>query len=131
MPDATDRHIGEVRHFEHPSGVDKVDIRYADGAFQMHVGMPELRCGGDEPDAITAPETTWLAPVPRSAGRPPYRQLGIVTIVVVMLTLAVAACTPPPVPPLGGSPYAQVNAMRIVQYNGQDRCIGSLGMELV
>jgi hypothetical protein len=31
VPDATDRRIVEVRHFEHQSGVDQYDIRYADG----------------------------------------------------------------------------------------------------
>ena len=39
MSDATDRHIVEVRNYEHPSGVDQVDIRYADGTVKMHAGM--------------------------------------------------------------------------------------------
>ena len=39
MPDATDRRIVEIRHFEHPSGLDQVDIRYADGAVHTYPGM--------------------------------------------------------------------------------------------
>ena len=85
MPDATDRRIVEVRHFEHPSGVDQCDIRYADGTVQTHTHLawtearalaerPGLEHRDDERGAITPPAPTYPVvqqpPIPQQPPNP-------------------------------------------------------------